>query len=526
MGNDFCTCTCLNDVTTPESENLSRGLDTSRTGNKINNNPKIILNKNNTIDSTDHFLSLKEKESKSTTISSNYKKNSIVSLRNSNYKQKKKEKKKIINIKNNINTKNNKNVKNNVTDNTKKKVEKSPSVKKLKKEELVSINFKNFFNTPSGQEMTLNMNEHPNKLCITLHKYFLSLITKREFKKNIKYYIDEGEQLYQTCIDNIYKVNENLKKIESNSIIKYTQDGYLKYYSEKKDIEEMKFSNPKESFDNCVIINYLDNNSSSIDNMVWIYKGQVNKSGEPHGFGEKISKSGIKQKGYWKNGEMFGWGEMIDNQGNAFIGPFYNNEGITGKGEKYTLKKKLLYTGEFIKGEKSGNGEENSNEGKFIGTFYKDKKNGKGKMVYKISGDIYEGEYKNDLFDGEGHYIWKTTGQEYKGKYKDGLMHGKGLFEWSEGEYYRGDFANGKKEGEGELHMGNGRSFIGPFSNGRPNGIGIYDNGINFKGEMEFIDGKMNINYMKRKYTNSNFNTLNNNENNINDNNKDQQGLK
>ena len=74
--------------------------------------------------------------------------------------------------------------------------------------------------------------------------------------------------------------------------------------------------------------------------------------------------------------------------------------------------------------------------------------------------------------------------------------------------------------------MGNGRSFIGPFSNGRPNGIGIYDNGINFKGEMEFIDGKMNINYMKRKYTNSNFNTLNNNENNINDNNKDQQGLK
>ena len=38
------------------------------------------------------------------------------------------------------------------------------------------------------------------------------------------------------------------------------------------------------------------------------------------------------------------------------------------------MKKKLLYIGEFIKGEKSGNGEENSNEGKFIGTFYKDKK--------------------------------------------------------------------------------------------------------------------------------------------------------
>jgi len=94
MGNDFCTCTCLNDSTTPESENLSRGLNTNRTGNKINNNPKIILNKNNTIDSTDHLSSLKDKESKRTTISSNYKNNSIVSLCNTNYKQKKKEKKK------------------------------------------------------------------------------------------------------------------------------------------------------------------------------------------------------------------------------------------------------------------------------------------------------------------------------------------------------------------------------------------------------------------------------------------------
>ena len=46
--------------------------------------------------------------------------------------------------------------------------------------------------------------------------------------------------------------------------------------------------------------------------------------------------------------------------------------------------------------------------------------------------------------------------------------------------------------------MGNGRSYIGPFVNGRPNGIGIFDNGINFKGEVEFADGKMDINFMKR----------------------------
>ena len=121
-------------------------------------------------------------------------------------------------------------------------------------------------------------------------------------------------------------------------------------------------------------------------------------------------------------------------------------------------------------------------------------------MVNKISGDIYEGNFKDDLFDGEGHYIYKTSGQEYTGEYKNGLMHGKGLYEWSQGEYYRGSFVNGKKEGNGEMHWADGRSFIGPFINGRPQGIGIYDNGINYKGEVEFINGKLNRDYISKNY--------------------------
>ena len=520
MGSDFCSC--LSDITSPESENLSRGNDINSSRKKIDNHPKVVLEKNNTIDSVDPLSSTREREYKST-MSSTYK-NSIVSLRNSNYKQNnQKEKQNIVNLKNNLNNKkNNSNDKNKNNDvRSKKNNEKKPSVKNLNKDGFVSENFKNFFNTKQGQEMTLNINEYPNKLCITLHKYFVSLIAKREFNKNIKYYVEEGNQLFKNCMDKIYGLNDNLKKYELNSPISYTPDGYFKYYSDEKDIEKMNYNNPKESFDNCIVINYSDNDSSSIDNLLWVYKGQVNKFGEPHGFGEKFFKKGLKQKGYWKNGEMYGWGEEIDDQGNVSIGPFYNNEGITGKGEKFIFKKKILYKGEFVKGEKSGMGEENSYEGKFVGNFYKNQKNGKGKMIYKISGDIYEGDYKNNLFDGNGHYIWKSTGQEYKGEYKDGQMHGKGLFEWSEGEFYRGNFVNGKKEGDGELHMGNGRSFIGPFSNGRPNGIGVFDNGINFKGEMEFIDGKMNIDYMKRKYTNSSLTTINIDNNNEDNDNKE-----
>ena len=60
--------------------------------------------------------------------------------------------------------------------------------KVLNREDMVSENFNKFFNSQKGQEMILKMDEPQNKICITLHKYFVSLITRRKFKKNIKYY--------------------------------------------------------------------------------------------------------------------------------------------------------------------------------------------------------------------------------------------------------------------------------------------------------------------------------------------------
>ena len=141
-----------------------------------------------------------------------------------------------------------------------------------------------------------------------------------------------------------------------------------------------------------------------------------------------------------------------------------------------------------------------------------DKKNGKGKLINNISGDIYDGNFKDDLFDGEGHYIYKISGQEYRGEYKNGLMHGKGIYEWSQGEYYKGNFINGKKEGYGEMHWADGRSYIGPFINGRPQGVGIYDNGINYKGELEFINGKINRDYLSRNYEGLDTNSIQSSE--------------
>ena len=172
MGSDFCSCSCLNDLTKPETEDLSRGYNSTKTGKKIDNNPKILFNnnENNTTnykstDSVEPSLSKREKGSKNTTIIS-------ISLQNSNNNniQKKKNKDKIINLKSNCVNGNKKNMKNNMNinmnNNIKKNFEKKPSVKRMKKEELVSYTFKNFFNTPQGQEMTLNMNDSKNKLAM------------------------------------------------------------------------------------------------------------------------------------------------------------------------------------------------------------------------------------------------------------------------------------------------------------------------------------------------------------------------
>ena len=552
MGTEICTC--LNNLMDMDSEDLSRdqneNTDNNNTKKKVNKKPKVVLNRKDSLDSENPFQSGREKDSISTNINSEYK-NTLTNHNQQTQREQTNKKKQNIKNKNNNNNNNNRNnnsnnnitnsnnnltnkktINNNSSNNTSnnninrnsknnniKKEEKikKPSIdfdKILNRDQMVSENFNKFFNSQQGQEMILNMDDAKNKICVTLHKYFVSLITRRKYKKNLKYFQEEKKSLFQKCLDIIYNSNPNLQKLEKISPLKYTSDGYMKYYPEQKDQEKMKFDPQKESFDNCIIINYEEDDSSSLDKMLWIYSGQVNKIGLPHGLGEKIFKNGIKQKGYWKSGEMCGWGMILDAYGTIFMGPFFDGKGVTGLGEKFSLRKKAYYKGEFMDGEKSGKGEEDSNEGYFVGNYYHDKKNGKGKMKYKLSGDEYEGDYKNDLFDGQGHYIWKMTGQQYTGDYKAGMMHGKGLFEYSEGEYYKGDFVNGKKEGEGELHMGNGRSYIGPFVNGRPNGIGIFDNGINFKGEVEFAEGKMDINFIKKKYIDKDNKKIDNEENN------------
>ena len=70
MGSDFCTC--LSDLTAPDSEDLSRDGNVNIKMNKVNNNkPKVILNNNENLESIDP-LQL-QKDSVNTTMNSDYK---------------------------------------------------------------------------------------------------------------------------------------------------------------------------------------------------------------------------------------------------------------------------------------------------------------------------------------------------------------------------------------------------------------------------------------------------------------------
>ena len=463
MGN---SCSCLNNVISLCSEDLSRNnnSDNNDNNNKINYN---YINYNPSRNKVNN----KNKDNDESNISTNT--NDIKSINSTNYNN---------NEKQYVNKSLNKQYKIKKTNESINNIEKSKTNNNNK-----NINRKNNLTTCIGKK---------------LEKYFIRIIAKKKFMKNISQYKEEGNKLFNIAIENVYKSNELLLKAESNCKIKYNKLGYKQFYlniSKKEEKNMIIIPDKKKTIDVSIIIKYNNELENDIKDINWIYKGQSDINSIPNGFGMKYKKNGIKEEGYWFEGELKGWGQIIDYKGNILMGVF--NKGlVSGKGMKYSYINNTLYKGDIINNKKEGKGEEITNETIYNGDFFNDKKNGKGKLINNISGDIYEGNFKDDLFDGEGHYIYKISGQEYTGEYKEGLMHGKGLYEWSQGEYYKGNFVNGKKEGLGEMQWADGRKYIGPFVNGRPQGIGIYDNGINYKGEVEFFNGKINRDYIKRNY--------------------------
>ena len=198
-------------------------------------------------------------------------------------------------------------------------------------------------------------NNQSNELCLKLHKYFLRIITKKAFLKNVKKYKQEGDNLFKLCVQKIYESNEILSKAEQSCKIKYIKNGYKEFYTNitKDDEEKIKYiPNVSKTIDNSIIINYQNiednaSNNNDIKNITWIYKGQADINNIPNGYGVKYVKNGSNQEGYWKEGQLTGWSQSIDFQGNISIGPFIDGK-MTGKGIKYSFLNIISFIKEIL----------------------------------------------------------------------------------------------------------------------------------------------------------------------------------
>ncbi len=269
--------------------------------------------------------------------------------------------------------------------------------------------------------------------------------------------------------------SSNLDKAESKRIAPYNKDGWKKFYIKDSD----KFT--KKNYGTTVFTKLI-----VFDNQE-IYTGQINFKNQKHNFGISILKNGCKYTGFWFENKFEGWGELIDSDGNIFQGLFSNFK-LNGKGEKYSLNGNH-YEGDFKSGLRWGLGKEETKDHNYVGQYEKDKKNLKGKLVYKNIKDSYEGDFVDNNITGKGEYKWEN-GDIFIGDFVNGKMHGSGIYKWPDGGEYKGEYINNIKEGKGKFMWSNGKIYEGPFVGGKPHGKGVLKVNDNLF-EVEFFDGKM-----------------------------------
>ena len=367
-----------------------------------------------------------------------------------------------------------------------------------KRDQIKSVNNSNINNNDIIEQKRIsNMN--------IITKNVKGYIFRKKYKKFLKEeLIKLGNDLYNKYIQ-LIKNDKVTKILESKdpNIINYLQTSWSEFYDQDPTKEIMtKISLVKKYPKKSILFKYktITFHSTNINECITsaksCYLGEINLyNGQKCGFGKTIYSNGSIEEGTYYENEFIGWNKLVDNQGIIYVGLF-NKLGLNGKGLRYNQEINHIYKGDFMNGLRHGKGKDYRNKMKYEGDFRKDKKCGKGKILFE-SGDTYEGEFNDNKFNGYGHYIWAKNKNEYKGNYLNGKFHGEGFYKWGENEYYNGEYVNGIKEGEGELSFKDGKKFFVNFTNGKPNGVGIFQDQDGNRCEVEFINGKINKNYKK-----------------------------
>ncbi|MFM2194865.1 MAG: hypothetical protein RL092_465 [Bacteroidota bacterium] len=233
------------------------------------------------------------------------------------------------------------------------------------------------------------------------------------------------------------------------------------------------------------------------------------------------------QKGFFPHGN----GHVKAHIGNLsvdYVGDFFEGQ-ISGTGKMETID--WIYIGSFKNGLPEGNGEWTwklwSDQGyvKITGSFSNGLVEGKAKALL-VSGNVYEGNFKNGLFHGQGilTYIdgsiaegkkgvaqiaypyyegnfeqgkksgigqfYYLNGEKLDGNWKDDKFCGKGVLTNEEEDRYSGDFYLGVPHGSGVMNYSNGSIYNGQWENGNYNGKGKFTKANGTVKDGEFAMGK------------------------------------
>ena len=365
----------------------------------------------------------------------------------------------------------------------------------------------NYINTNLNDNLRIKKNLRDEKSKKALIVSFMKgYILRKKFKNYLKEELRKiGNDLYEQYlkITKNEKVSQILFNNNDPKISKYLSTKWDEFYTEDPTKEINIKINKIKKYPKGLIFKYKTTNFQSINIMECLasakccYIGEVDLyTNKKCGKGEMIYSNGARERGTYYNNEFYGWNTLVDDQGILYVGLF-NKLGLNGKGLRYNKEINHIYKGDFLNGLRHGIGKDYRNNSKYDGEFRKDKKCGKGKIIFD-SGDTYEGDFNDNKFNGYGHYIWFKNGHEYKGNYLNGKFHGEGFYRWGKNEYYNGEYVNGVKEGEGEISYADGKKFFVNFTNGKPNGIGMFQDQDGNKCEVEFINGKLNKKYKKK----------------------------
>jgi hypothetical protein len=192
----------------------------------------------------------------------------------------------------------------------------------------------------------------------------------------------------------------------------------------------------------------------------------MTKGGLFHGKGRMTHSNGDIYQGEWQDGKACGNGVFIDQQGSMYEGQ-WKNDAYHGKGTEQWNYNQIIYTGDFVDGQKTGKGK------------------------FEFDGNMYTGDFVDGKFHGKGKYYFAESGKIYEGDFHENNMHGRGKLSWADNSYYEGDFKNGKMHGQGVRVYENGDMVTGHFQDDMRHGPAIVYN-AKVKGERktEFVYDK------------------------------------